>query len=109
MTQTAAITKSLLEGNVLSIMNGFKLFSCTNLPREISRSVEQKFGCIVSRTKVDFTSKYGQKGIYYQYRFNPLIEGNSDAAIKMREYVSEHFQTSNIKEESKSSALTIFQ
>jgi len=35
MTQLASICKALLDGEVLSIMTGFKDFGCTNLPREI--------------------------------------------------------------------------
>lgn len=89
MTQTAAIAKALLDGQVLSIMNGFKLFSCTNIPREISRSIEKKFGVEVSRNKVEFTSKYGHPGVYYRYRLN-RTEQNMNGIIKMERYVEEH-------------------
>jgi hypothetical protein len=89
MTQTAAIAKALLEGKVLSIMNGFKLFSCTNIPREISRSIEKKFGVEVSRDKVEFVSKYKQPGVYFRYRLN-RTEQNMNGIIKMERYVEEH-------------------
>ena len=93
MTQISAICKSLLSGETLSIMNGFKYFGCTNLPREISRGIEKPFQVIISRMKMDFTSKYGQSGYYYQYRLNPLIEGNAEGIKKMIEYVKEHDPT----------------
>lgn len=87
MTQKASICKALLNGETLSIMDGFHKFACTNLPREISRSIEQDFGIIVSRMPIKFTSKYGHSGTYYQYRLNPLIKGNKDGIKKMKEYL----------------------
>ena len=87
MTQAAAICKALLDGRTLSIMDGFKLFGCTNIPREISRSVEKKFGVEVSKESVDFTSRYGQSGFYFRYRLNKT-EYNKDGIEKMREYVA---------------------
>ena len=89
MTQTAAIAKALLDGKVLSIMNGFRLFSCTNIPREISRSIEKKFCVDISRDKVEFVSKYGHPGVYYRYRLN-RTEHNMNGIIKMERYVAEH-------------------
>lgn len=89
MTQTAAIAKALLEGKTLSIMNGFQLFSCTNIPREISRSIEKKFGVEISRDNVEFVSKYGHPGVYCRYRLN-RTEHNVNGIIKMERYVEEH-------------------
>lgn len=89
MTQTAAIAKALLNGDTLSIMNGFRLFSCTNIPREISRRIERKFNVVVSRDKVDFKSKYGKPGYYYRYRLN-RTEANAPGILKMEEYISKH-------------------
>jgi len=43
MTQRAAIAMHLLKGETLTIMEGYKLFACSNLPRELSRSIEQIF------------------------------------------------------------------
>ena len=57
MTQLASICKALLDGEVLSIMTGFKDFGCTNLPREIGRSIERKFGVVVDKTPTPFRSK----------------------------------------------------
>lgn len=92
MTQTAAIVKSLLNGDVLSIMNGFHLFSCTNLPREISRSVEKKFGVEVSRERIDFKSKYGHAGIYFRYRLN-RTDYNKPGIEKMEAYLKSQSTT----------------
>lgn len=89
MTQIAAIAKALLDGEVLSIMNGFKKFACTNIPREISRGIEQKFGVAISRTHKDFVSEYGEPGFYFQYRLN-RTEYNKEGIAKMEAYVKEH-------------------
>jgi len=87
MTQTAAICQALLDGRVLSIMTAFKDFNCTNLPRELSRSVEQKFGIKVSKEKKEFISKYGaRKGYYFRYRLNHT-DYNKEGIEKMRAYV----------------------
>lgn len=87
MTQIAHICQHLLNGEVLTIMDGFNLFGCSNLPRELSRSVEQKFGVTISRVKKDFTSRYGHKGIYYEYRLNQS-EHNMEGIEKMKAYIN---------------------
>lgn len=96
MTQVAAICAALLRGEVLSIMTGFKQFACSNLPRELSRSVEQKFNVRVSRIKKVFVSQYGQPGFYYQYRLNKDAPENQEGIKLMREYVAE--QTGSMPE-----------
>lgn len=88
MTQAAAIAKALLKGEVISIMTAFKQFGCTNAPREISRSIEKKFGVQVSKTPVKFKSKYGKEGVYYQYRLNHT-DYNADGIKKMIQYVKD--------------------
>ena len=87
MTQIASICKALLAGETLSIMNGFQKFSCTNIPRELSRSVEQKFGATISKLPTKFKSQYGHSGVYYQYRLNPRINGNDKAIKLMAQYI----------------------
>lgn len=89
MTQLSSICKALLAGETLSIMDGFQKFSCTNLPREISRSVEKKFGATISKLPIKFKSQYGHSGVYYQYRLNPRILGNDLAIQKMAKYIQE--------------------
>jgi hypothetical protein len=86
MTQIADICKSLLRGEVLTIMSGFTDFGCTNISRELSRSVEQKFGVTVSKTRKDFVSKYGHSGYYFQYRLNKS-EHNKEGIEKMKLYL----------------------
>lgn len=86
MTQLACILEDLLEGQVLSIMTAFRQYACTNLPREISRGVQKKFGVMVSKTPVKFTSTYGHTGIYYQYRLNNTPY-NTDGIKKIKKYL----------------------
>jgi hypothetical protein len=86
MTQIAAIATSLLKGEVLTIMNGYTKFACTNLPRELSRGIETKFNVIISRDKVKFTSQYGQPGFYYRYRLNKTPQ-NSPGIEVMKTYI----------------------
>ncbi len=88
MTQKAALCKALLNGQVLSIMTGFKLFSVTNVPREVSRQVEEPFEVQLERTKKDFTSKYGQSVYYYEYRLLRTPE-NKPGIEKMIAYINE--------------------
>lgn len=88
MTQICAICIALLKGDVLTISDGFHRFNCTNLPRELSRSVEKKFGVEVSKTKVDFESKYdGKPGYYFRYRLN-RTDYNAPGIKKMQDYIS---------------------
>lgn len=86
MTQIAAIATALLKGEVLTIMNGYAKFACTNLPRELSRSIEAKFNVVISRDKVNFTSQYGQPGFYYRYRLN-RTEMNEAGMQAMEKYI----------------------
>lgn len=86
MNQKAAICKSLLKGEVLSIMNGFKWFGCTNIPREIGRSVEREFNVEVSRIQKEGNSRYGQPVHYFEYRLNNT-EYNKPGRQKMEQYV----------------------
>jgi len=88
MTQKAAICKALLNGQVLSIMVGFKWFSVTNMPREISRQIEQPFKVRISRVRKEFISKYGQSGFYFEYRLN-RVPDNEPGILLMEQYVSE--------------------
>lgn len=63
-----ALALYLVKGNVISVMNAFKLFGVTNASRELSRGVEKKYGVILERTPIHFKSRYGQSGVYFQYR-----------------------------------------
>lgn len=94
MTATAALAKHLLEGNVVSVRDCFNLFSLTNAGREIPRCIEQKFDVIVSRTPRKFTSKYGRKGVYTEYRLN-YTDYNKEGIKKMKQYVKEKLNGRN--------------
>ncbi len=89
MTQIAAIATALLRGEVVSIKTAFDQFGCSNAPREIGRAIERKFGVRVSKTKVNFKSRYGKAGIYFQYRLN-FTDYNKPGIEKMKEYVLLH-------------------
>ena len=87
MTQIAAISKAFLNGEVLSIMSAFHLFSCSNLPREVGRSIERNFGVEIHRTQVEFKSHYGHTGSYNEYQL--LRTPENEAGIKkMEDYVA---------------------
>lgn len=87
MTQQAAIAYSLLKGETISIMTGFKEFGCTNIPREIGRGIERKFGVMVERQPVKFVSRYGHTGEYYKYKLNKRL--NEDGLKKMAKYIAD--------------------
>lgn len=90
MTQIGVICQALIKGRVLSQMDGFKEFACTNISREISRSVEQKFGVSVERIRVDYTSKYGHTGIYFKYKLDVLKEENLKGVELMKQYIEDN-------------------
>lgn len=92
MNATTAIAMALLQGRVLTIKTSFKEFGVTNLPREVSRQIEKKFGVSLSRVRKSGKSKYGVDVTYFEYRL-PNTEYNSDGIAKMREYISENSQT----------------
>jgi len=89
MTQICAIAKTLLNGEVLSVMNCFKWFGCTNCAREIGRHIERKFGVVVTRSQKNFTSRYGQPGNYYEYRLL-RTPNNKEGIERMEQYISEN-------------------
>lgn len=96
LTKKAYICFALLNGEVLTIMDGFKRFNISNLPREISRMIEQKFGVVVSRTRIDFTTDIGMPAFYFEYRLNKTPM-NKDGIKKMWEYVEANMVAVNPK------------
>ena len=87
MTQICAIAIALLNGETMTIGDGFYKFHCSNIPREISRSIEKKFSVKVSRDKKEFKSVYdGKPGYYYRYRLNKTDQ-NKEGIERMREYI----------------------
>jgi hypothetical protein len=90
MNAKCALIKEFLEGKTLTIMTCFKTVGLTNLGREVPRMIEQPFNCIISRTRMEGKSRHGSSITWYAYRLNPLIQGNKEAIIKMREYLAEN-------------------
>lgn len=88
-SQKFMIVKALLDGQVLSIMKSFRMFGCTNLPRELSRAVihpKTGFNANVIKKQVEFVSKYGNHGYYFEYRLD-FSDKNKKAIKKMKEYL----------------------
>lgn len=88
-TQIAAIAYHLLIGKKITIMNAFNYFGCTNAPREISRSIEDKFGVEVKKTQEKFVSRYGRVGVYYEYELERKKE-NKEGIKAMTKYVMDN-------------------
>jgi hypothetical protein len=87
-SKTAHIAFALLQGEVITIMDGFKRFLVTNVPREVGRAIERKFDVKLSRTRKDFISTTGQPGMYFEYRLNQT-EYNKAGVQRMWTYVNE--------------------
>jgi len=87
MNATAAIAMSLLAGRVLTIKTGYRDFGVSNLPREMGRSIERKFGVILSRVVRHGETKYGVPVHWTEYRL-PVTEYNKEGMKKMREYIN---------------------
>lgn len=96
-TQKAALCDALLNGDTLSIMDAFKRFGMTNLPREISRQIERSFEVIIIRTPIIY-NKCGQSIRYYTYELleNPVHMPSSikrkhlEGINMMRNYINSH-------------------
>jgi hypothetical protein len=97
MNQIASIAKALIKGDVLTIMDGFSRFRCSNIPREISRSIEQKFDVEVSRERVDYKTEDGLPGYFFRYRLNHT-EYNLPGIEKMKIYILERTNSKKEKE-----------
>lgn len=91
MTAKAALCKALIEGKILNIKNCFSLFGITNCSREISRMIEKPFGVMVSRTKREGKSRYGQNVFWYDFRLNST-EYNQEGINKMKEYIKSQLE-----------------
>lgn len=92
MTQKAAIAAALLRGEVLTIMDGFKRFGCTNIPREVSRSIEKDFEVEVSKVRKDYISMWGKSTCHYEYRLNKT-KHNLPGIEKMKVYVKQELSS----------------
>lgn len=85
----AALCYDLINGKTVSIKTGFKDYGITNIPREISRAVEQRFGVRIEREKKDYTTKYGIYQMYFEYK---LIRSNQskESIEKIYAYIEEN-------------------
>lgn len=90
MNAKCALIKEFIDGKTLTIMTCFKTVGLTNLGREVPRMIEHPFGCIISRRRMEGKSRHGSNITWYEYRLNPLIEGNKEAIVKMRAYLAEN-------------------
>lgn len=97
MTAKAALAKALLDGMVLNVKNCFEIIGLTNCSREVSRMIEKDFDVIVSRTKMEGLSKYGQPVTWVNFRLNKT-ESNAPGIQKMRDYVAEQMEGTFHKE-----------
>jgi hypothetical protein len=93
-TRTAALAHSFLQGEILTIADCFRRFSISNLPREASRSIEDKFGLSLSRDKVDYKSTEGWPGYYYTYRLNKSRQTKESLELAWK-YVEANMITPN--------------
>lgn len=90
-SQRAALTKAMLDGKEISVMNAFSELLITNAAREVNRSIinpETGFGAKVTKKRVDFTSTYGKRGYYFTYKLE-RSEANKEAIAKMKLYLSQ--------------------
>lgn len=87
MNAIAAISQAFLRGEILTIKTAFRDFGISNLPREVSRSVEKKFGIRISKLKKDGKSRYDVPVYYYEYRLNKDDPANADGIKAMSEYI----------------------
>ncbi len=85
-TATAHLASYLLNGNTVSNKNALFLFGITNISREIIRGIENKFGLTCQRKKIDFKSRYGKSGYYYEYTL-PKNQENKDGIKNIKKYL----------------------
>lgn len=94
MNARKALCLALLEGQVLTVMNCFKITGLTNIAREIPRVVEKPFGVIVSRTPKVGKNRYNEPVSFTEYRLNKSLH-NLEGIKKMKEYVGGYGQPTN--------------
>jgi len=97
MTSKAALIKALLDGKTVNIKNGFELFSITNVPREIGRSVERSFNVKVDRTPREGISRYKQPCVWVDYKLLKTEENKKGIEL-MRAYLAEQITEYRPKE-----------
>lgn len=85
----AALCYDLINGKTVSIKTGFNAYGITNIPREISRAVEKRFGVKCEKKKIVYKSKYGLGGYYFEYK---LLRNNQkkESLNLMYSYIQEN-------------------
>lgn len=92
MNQTCKIAKSLLKGEVISILTGFQRFFITNVPREIGRLIERQFLVEIDKKQKNFKNKDGESGYYFEYRLL-RTPTNLPGIERMEKYIREKEQS----------------
>lgn len=91
MNAITALGLSFLRGDVITIKTAFRDFGISNLPREVGRSIERKFGLQLTKVKKTGKSRYGVPCYYYQYRL-PQTPYNEEGRNRLTEYCEKNKQ-----------------
>ncbi len=87
MNAIAAISQAFLKGEILTIKTAFQDFGVSNLPREVGRAIERKFGVRISKLRKEGKSRYGIYVSYNEYRLNKDDPENAIGIEAMVKYV----------------------
>ena len=90
MNAIVAIAQALLNGEILTIKTAFNDFGVSNLPREVGRAIERKFGVRISKLRKESKSRYGIFVSYNEYRLNKDDPENQYGIEKMIKYIEEN-------------------
>lgn len=96
----AALCYDLINGKTVSIKTGFKDYGITNIPREISRAVEQRFGVVVDRERKEAITKYGFHQTWFEYKLTRSKQ-SKESLDKMYSYIDEWMIKPEIRQSGK--------
>ena len=100
MNHTSVICEALIRGEVLSIMDGFKKYKITNIPREMGRLIKRRFKVEIDARQIDFKYEDGRPGHYFTYRLWDT-PGNRAGIKAMKKYVVEQKELQSARNEAK--------
>lgn len=86
MNATGHICYAFLKGEKLTIKSAFEKFGVSNLPREVGRAIERKFGVNITKNRKDGKTRYGIPCSWFEYNLDDTQE-NREGRIKMKDYV----------------------
>lgn len=89
MNAITALGLAFLRGDVITIKTAFRDYGISNLPREVGRSIERKFGLEITKVKKTGKSRYGVPCYYYQYRL-PKTDYNAEGIKKLMKYCEDN-------------------